>query len=107
MCIRRIICLKWAVQRGAIPIPFSASADHIKDNLLSAIHDPLTDEEMALLDKADKNCPPDKGPGVPVAGRDRLARAVGRRGVSRESGPARSADERASDSAGVRALSAL
>lgn len=51
-----IICLKWAVQRGAIPIPFSASADHIKDNLLSAIHDPLTDEEMALLGKADKNC---------------------------------------------------
>ena len=51
-----IICLKWAAQRGAIPIPFSASADHILDNMQAVVSDPLTDAEMALLEKADCNC---------------------------------------------------
>ena len=51
-----IICLKWAAQSGVIPIPFSASRDHIMDNLLAVINDPLTDDEMALLAKADCNC---------------------------------------------------
>ena len=51
-----IICLKWAAQRGAIPIPFSASADHILDNLQAVVSDTLTDAEMALLEKADCNC---------------------------------------------------
>lgn len=50
-----LVCLKWAVQRGQIPIPFSvhnykSNLDCVTDN------DPLTSEEMAEIKKADKNC---------------------------------------------------
>lgn len=51
-----IICLKWAAQKGVIPIPFSASPEHIKANLLSVMDDPLTDAEMERLSKSDRNC---------------------------------------------------
>ncbi len=48
------VCLKWAIQRGQIPIPFSVN--HYRSNLEAAIRDPLTDEEMAELATIDKNC---------------------------------------------------
>lgn len=51
-----IICLKWAVKRGHIPIPFSIYEDQYLGNLLAAVEDPLTDEEMDTISKADKNC---------------------------------------------------
>jgi len=51
-----IICIKWAVQRGQIPIPFSIKEDQYVSNLLSAVEDPLTDEEMKEISKIDKNC---------------------------------------------------
>ena len=51
-----IICLKWAVQRGQIPIPFSIHENEYVSNLQSTVEDPLTDEEMETLRKADKNC---------------------------------------------------
>jgi alcohol dehydrogenase (NADP+) len=51
-----IICLKWAVQRGPIPIPFSVSESHYTNNLRCAIEDPLTDAEMKILKGVDKNC---------------------------------------------------
>ena len=41
-----IICLKWAVQRGQIPIPFSIHENEYVSNLQSTVADPLTDEEM-------------------------------------------------------------
>jgi alcohol dehydrogenase (NADP+) len=50
------VCLKWAVQRGAIPIPFSVHEKNYLANLRAAGGDPLTGEEMAALAKADKNC---------------------------------------------------
>jgi len=51
-----IICLKWAVQRGQIPIPFSVYENEYVSNLKATTEDPLTDEEMAILKSVDKNC---------------------------------------------------
>lgn len=44
-----IICLKWAVQRGQVPIPFSVHEAHYVNNLRCVTEDPLTDEEMAVI----------------------------------------------------------
>jgi len=51
-----IICLKWAVGRGQIPIPFSVKPDQLYTNLLSAAEDPLSPEEMEMIRLADRNC---------------------------------------------------
>jgi alcohol dehydrogenase (NADP+) len=51
-----IVCLKWAVQRGQIPIPFSIYENEYVSNLHCATEDPLSDEEMVTLEKIDKNC---------------------------------------------------
>lgn len=51
-----VICLKWAVQRGQIPIPFSVHEDHYVSNLRCTVEDPLTDEEMAVIKSIDQNC---------------------------------------------------
>jgi alcohol dehydrogenase (NADP+) len=51
-----LVCLKWQQQRGSIPIPFSVHAKNYESNLLAVLDDPLTDEEMASLVKAEKNC---------------------------------------------------
>lgn len=51
-----VICLKWAVQRGQIPIPFSIYDNEYISNLKCTTEDPLTDEEMKKLKVADKNC---------------------------------------------------
>ncbi len=51
-----VVCLKWAVQRGMCPIPFSVKEPQYISNLKCATEDPLTDEEMELLKKAERNC---------------------------------------------------
>ena len=51
-----VICLKWAVQRGQIPIPFSVYENEYISNLRCVTEDPLTDAEMAILKSIDKNC---------------------------------------------------
>ena len=51
-----VICIKWAAQRGQIPIPFSVVRDQYRGNLEAAVVDPLTDEEMAAIAGIDKNC---------------------------------------------------
>ncbi len=51
-----LVCLKWAVQRGQVPIPFSVKEPQYVSNLKCATEDPLTDEEMERIRKADKNC---------------------------------------------------
>ena len=51
-----VICVKWAVQRGQIPIPFSIHRHEYLSNLMSAVTDPLTDEEMAEIATIDRNC---------------------------------------------------
>lgn len=51
-----IVCIKWAVQRGQVPIPFSIHKKNYLNNLLCSTVDPLTDEEMKAIEGIDKNC---------------------------------------------------
>lgn len=51
-----VICLKWAVQRGMIPIPLSVKEPQYISNLRCATEDPLTEEEMEQIRKSDRNC---------------------------------------------------
>lgn len=51
-----VICLKWAVQHGHIPIPFSVKEQQYISNLKCATEDPLTEEEMEAIRLDDKNC---------------------------------------------------
>ena len=51
-----VVCLKWAVQRGQTPIPFSANPRNIFNNLLGVTADPLTEEEMREIGGLDRNC---------------------------------------------------
>ena len=51
-----VVCLKWAVQRGQIPIPFSIHRNEYLSNIKLTVENPLTDEEMAELKGIDKNC---------------------------------------------------
>lgn len=50
-----IVCLKWAVQRGQIPIPFSIHEKNYISNLESTITEPLTEEEMKIIASLEKN----------------------------------------------------
>lgn len=49
------ICLKWAVQRGQVTIPFSIKASQYQSNIKAIMTDPLTDEEMEEISKINKN----------------------------------------------------
>lgn len=51
-----LVCLKWAAQRGQIPIPFSVKEPQYVSNLACVTEDPLTEEEMESIRRADKNC---------------------------------------------------
>ncbi len=51
-----VICLKWAVQRGQVPIPFSVKETQYISNLRCVTEDPLTEEEMKAIEREDKNC---------------------------------------------------
>ena len=48
------VCIKWAVQRGQTPIPFSVH--NYRANLECVTRDPLTDEEMQAIATLDRNC---------------------------------------------------
>ena len=49
-----VVCIKWAVQRGQTPIPFSIH--NYRANLENVTRDPLTEEEMREIGKLDRNC---------------------------------------------------
>ena len=51
-----LVCLKWAVQNGQIPIPFSVHEKNYVSNLQCVTEDPLTEEEMEAIRLADQNC---------------------------------------------------
>lgn len=51
-----VICIKWAVQRGQIPIPFSVKRNQYYSNLRCIVEDPLSEDEMKELAGIDKNC---------------------------------------------------
>ena len=51
-----VVCIKWAVQRGQVPIPFSTNPRNILANLLGVIGEPLTQPDMETIEKLDRNC---------------------------------------------------
>jgi diketogulonate reductase-like aldo/keto reductase len=51
-----IVCLKWAIGRGQIPIPFSTTPRNYQSNLLAAISEPLSDSDMQAIAGIDRNC---------------------------------------------------
>jgi diketogulonate reductase-like aldo/keto reductase len=50
------LCVKWAAQRGQVPIPMSSKRRNYLANLKSVCEDPLTDEEMAAIGGIDHDC---------------------------------------------------
>lgn len=48
------VCIKWAVQRGQVPIPFSIR--HYRENLECVTKEPLSAEEMRAIAATDRNC---------------------------------------------------
>ena len=51
-----VVCIKWAVQRGQTPIPFSVNPRNYLANLQGAAVDPLTEDEMRQIARLDRNC---------------------------------------------------
>ena len=50
------VCVKWAVQRGQTPIPFSTKPKNFLANLRCTTTEPLTDREMQAIVRIDRNC---------------------------------------------------
>ena len=51
-----VICIKWAIQRGQIPIPLSVTPSKILSNLQATVSEPITQAEMQEIATIDKNC---------------------------------------------------
>jgi len=51
-----VVCIKWAVQRGQTPIPFSSNRRNYLANLRGAVSEPLTPEDMKAIESIDRNC---------------------------------------------------
>jgi len=49
-----VVCIKWAVQRGQTPIPFSIN--NYRANLAGVAGDPLNEDEMQQIAGLDRNC---------------------------------------------------
>ncbi len=43
------VCLKWAIGRGQVPIPFSVKRPHYLSTLRAAVSEPLSADDMAAL----------------------------------------------------------
>jgi diketogulonate reductase-like aldo/keto reductase len=50
-----VVCVKWAVQHGHIPIPFSVKRSQYLSTLRGVVSEPLTALEMAAIAGIDKN----------------------------------------------------
>ena len=50
------LCVKWAEQRGQIPIPFSTNPRNMFSNIHSLTTAPLSEEEMKLIETRDRDC---------------------------------------------------
>jgi len=51
-----VVCIKWAIQRGQVPIPFSINRSHYLSNLQGAVSEPLSEGEMRAISAIDRNC---------------------------------------------------
>ncbi len=50
------VAIKWAIQRGHIPIPFSVKASQYESSLNAAVGEPLSTSEMTALGEIDRGC---------------------------------------------------
>lgn len=50
-----VVCVKWAVQRGQTPIPFSIHREKCLANLSAAVAAPLSDDEMRAIAGIDRH----------------------------------------------------
>lgn len=50
------LCVKWAQQRGQVPIPFSVKRRNYLANLQAVVSAPLSDKEMRDIANIDRNC---------------------------------------------------
>jgi len=51
-----VVCVKWAAQRGQVPIPFSTKRNQYLSNLEAVVSEPLTENEMREISAIDRNC---------------------------------------------------
>lgn len=51
-----VVCIKWAVQRGQVPIPFSINPRNLLSNLQGVLSEPLTAQDMQDIAAVDRNC---------------------------------------------------
>ena len=54
-----VVCIKWAIQRGQLPIPFSVN--HYLQNIQGVVSPPLTEDDMVAIKSTNKNCQLIKG----------------------------------------------
>ncbi len=50
------VCVKWQVQRGSVPIPFSVKPSQYESLLEAVVGEPLSDADMAAVAGIDRNC---------------------------------------------------
>ena len=53
---RAVVCIKWQIQRGSVPIPFSVKRSQMEATLKGVTSEPLTDADMAAIASIDKGC---------------------------------------------------
>ncbi|MBC8101297.1 MAG: aldo/keto reductase [Cytophagales bacterium] len=51
-----VVCIKWAIQHGQVPIPFSVKRSQYLASLQAAVSAPLTDEDLQQIARIDRNC---------------------------------------------------
>jgi diketogulonate reductase-like aldo/keto reductase len=51
-----VLCVKWAAQRGAVPIPFSVKRSQYLSSLRAVVSQPLSDQDMRDIAAIDRNC---------------------------------------------------
>ncbi|MGA7341506.1 MAG: aldo/keto reductase [Terracidiphilus sp.] len=51
-----VVCIKWAVERGQTPIPFSVNPRNLLPNLRAVVSEPLTADDMKAIRGIDRNC---------------------------------------------------
>ena len=51
-----VVCIKWQIQRGSAPIPFSVKRPQMLATLEGIVGEPLTDAEMSAIEGIDRKC---------------------------------------------------
>jgi len=51
-----VVCVKWAIQKGQVPIPFSVRKNELLSNLWCCTTEPLSENDMKEVESIDKNC---------------------------------------------------